>query len=783
MGNRRATSASGQFQAPKFPRDAWALRAITESGVLAAFAADALAREEGEWLASAAIKLGADAARLTAVMAKAAHVVVADLAHADPAAVHFIPENLSRQYAALPLTATNRLIRVATANPMDLDAEQSFGFVAGRQVELLYALPEPIQKRVDEMYRPERSIERLVDGLGTSGTVESLAEEAKVYDTGTAVEAPVAKLIDATISDAVRERASDVHFEPYEQGLIVRYRVDGVLREVMRIPRSAAGALVRRLKVVAKLDVSDPLHPHDGRASARVDGKPWDLRVSSIPVARYGEKVVVRLLDPTSGIAPLTGLGLWPDELATLEALLRNREGIVLVTGPTGSGKTTTLYSALDRIRSTGINVVTVEDPVEYQMAGVNQIQVNEKQGFTFAGALRSVLRQDPNVILLGEIRDEETAKTAWQAGLSGHFVLSTLHTNDALSSLARLTDLGVEPYKIATALKGVVAQRLLRRLCPKCALPSTADALPPHTRPPIDFDRPVRVLLASKGCTECAFTGYRGRVAIEEILTVDSSVADAIARGTFGEAILTAARLAGMRTLFEAGMRRVWVGETTYEEVFRVIGETTSRAAADAPAALAAPAPPPPGAAPPAAAPAIAPIATTSRVAPRPPAAVPAVTPPAPPPAEATDTSPWSRTVPEVTAAAAEPAAAPLVLVADDDPAMRALVHAILTTQGLRVAEAADGITALDEAQRLRPALILLDMDMPRLDGLGVLETLRKRLLGRSTPVIVVTARDDAAIESRCIELGAEDYITKPIQPASLVARTRAVLRRAGVN
>ena len=751
MGNRRATSASGQFQASRFPRDAWALRAIGDSGLLAGFAAESLARDEGEWLASAAVKLGADAERLAAVVAKAAHVPVADLAHSDPAAAHFVPENLSRQYAAVPLTATNRTIRIATANPMDLDAEQALGFVAGRQVELLYALPEAIQKRLDEMYRPERSIERLVDGLGTSGTVETTVEEVKVYDTGTAVEAPVAKLVDATISDAVRERASDVHFEPFDQGLVVRYRVDGVLREVMRVPRSAAGAVVRRLKVVAKLDVSDPLHPHDGRASAHVDGKPWDLRVSSVPVARYGEKVVVRLLDPTSGIAPLTGLGLWPDELASLEALLRNREGIVLVTGPTGSGKTTTLYSALDRIRSTGINVVTVEDPVEYQMAGVNQIQVNEKQGFTFAGALRSVLRQDPNVILLGEIRDEETAKTAWQAGLSGHFVLSTLHTNDAVSSLARLADLGVEPYKIASALKGVVAQRLLRKLCPQCATPATADALPPQARPPADFDRPVRVLLAAKGCAACAFTGYRGRVAIEEILTVDSAVADLIAHGTFGEPLLMAARRAGMRPLFEAGLRRVWVGETTYDELFRVIGETTSRSAGDAEDQATAPTPQPPEAAVPA-------DRLTLATAP-----------------------PFVPRAPEAPAAA--PAAAPLVLVADDDPAMRTLMRTILTSQGLQVAEATDGITALEEAQRLRPALILLDMDMPRLDGLGVLETLRKRLLGRSVPVIVVTAHDDPAIESRCIELGAEDYITKPIKPASLVARTRAVLRRAGIR
>ena len=260
---------------------------------------------------------------------------------------------------------------------------------------------------------------------------------------------------------------------------MIRYRVDGMLREVMRVPRSAAGAVARRVKVVAKLDITDPLHPHDGRASARVDGKQWDLRVSTIPIARLGEKVVVRLLDPSSTTLSLGAMGLWPDELSSIEALLQHREGILLVTGPTGSGKTSTLYAALDRIRTAGINVVTVEDPVEYRLEGVNQIQVNEKQGFTFATALRSVLRQDPDVVLLGEIRDLETATTAWQASLSGHLVLSTLHTNDAASSITRLRDIGIDSFKIAAALRGVLAQRLLRRLCPKCAEPAGPESLP----------------------------------------------------------------------------------------------------------------------------------------------------------------------------------------------------------------------------------------------------------------------------------------------------------------
>ncbi|MBI1723965.1 MAG: Flp pilus assembly complex ATPase component TadA [Gemmatimonadetes bacterium] len=737
----------------RFPRDGWGLAALERDGLLTKDHSDALRAEAPEWVAAVVIDRAlAEADRVGEVLAKAAHVPVASLALIEPAAVQFVPEHVARQYAALPLSATNKTIRIATANPLDLDAEQALGFVAGRQVEFLYSLPGVLARRLDEIYRPERSIERLVGGLGPQARIETMDESAVEPEIATAVDAPTSRLVDATIADAVRERASDIHFEPGEQGLVIRYRVDGVMREVMRVPRSAAGSVARRMKVLAKLDISDPLHPHDGRAMARVDGKPWDMRVSSIPIARYGEKIVVRLLDPASTTLKLDAIGLWPDERETLETLLQYREGIVLVTGPTGSGKTSTLYAALDHIRTTGINVVTVEDPVEYRLEGVNQIQVNEKSGFTFAEALRSVLRQDPDVVLLGEIRDLETAQTAWQASLSGHFVLSTLHTNDAASSVMRLRDIGIEGFKIAAALKGVLAQRLLRRLCRHCAEPASESALPELWRPPKDFDRPIAIR-KPKGCSQCGFTGYRGRMAIEEILTIDGQVAELIARGALADQIVESGRRYGMRTLWEAGLRRVWTGETAYDEVVRLLGEPVlkPRAAAPAPAAAALVPPPP----------------VTTFI---PSASIPVTG--APPSAE------------EPSAPAEAPAPRPpLVLIADDDPSMRNLEGAVLTSQGFAVAEAADGEDALDQAQRLQPAILLLDMDMPRRNGYEVLGALRQRLAGRAVPVIVVTARDDPETETRCIELGAEDYITKPIQPASLIARIRAVLRRVGAR
>jgi type II secretory ATPase GspE/PulE/Tfp pilus assembly ATPase PilB-like protein/ActR/RegA family two-component response regulator len=747
MAQGRSTPTTSPT-ASRWPRDGWALTALERAGILTPDVVAAIRSEAPEWAAHYVVQRGllpADTAQ--AIFAKAAHAPVAALDRVEPAAVQFLPEAVARQHAALPLSATNKVIRIATSNPLDFDAERALGFVTSRAVEFSYALPAPLALRIDEIYRPERSIERLVGGLGGEATLEH-AEDTAPQDTDSAVEAPAARLVDATIADAVRERASELHLEPTDAGLVIRYRVDGVLREVMRVPRSAAGAVARRVKVVAKLDITDPLHPHDGRASARVDGKQWDLRVSTIPVARLGEKVVVRLRDPGSTTLSLGAMGLWPDELSSIEALLQNREGIVLVTGPTGSGKTFTLYAALDRIRTAGINVVTVEDPVEYRLEGVNQIQVNEKQGLTFATALRSVLRQDPDVVLLGEIRDLETATTAWQASLSGHLVLSTLHTNDAASSIARLRDIGIDSFKIAAALRGVLAQRLLRRLCPKCADPAGPESLPLPWQPPVHWQERLVAVRKPKGCANCGFTGYRGRFAIEEILTVDGQVAELVARGALADQIVESGRRYGMRTLWEAGLRRVWTGETGYDELVRVLGEPIARRDSYPPSPRRS-------------------SESEPVLAAMEPVAAPGIPPDAAGPAAAALGETPHRQV-------------PLVLIADDDPALRDLENAVLHAAGLQVAESADGAEALDLARMLHPSIMLLDMDMPELTGLEVLEQLRSTLSGRGVPVIVVTAHDDPETESRCIELGAEDYITKPIQPATLVARIRAVLRRA---
>ena len=517
------------------PADAWLGAVLVGGGVVSPMQLEQLGeRVPSVWAAVVAAGAATDE-EIAGAVAKRFRLPLAKLAAAEQRTVTLVPESLARKHLLIPLSANDRTIQIACADPRDLDLEQTLRFVTGREVSFQIAAPPALTARLDELYRPERSIERLLGGL-TPANVEQVEPAPPPASHEPELDAPVAKLVDALINDAVREGASDIHAEPTEGGVVVRYRVDGVLREVMRLPEAAGSALVRRVKIWAKLDVTDPLRPHDGHAAARVDGQSVDLRVSTIPVARRGEKVVVRILDKTNLRSTVVDLGLAEREREMFERMLGHREGMVLVTGPTGSGKTTTLYAALNQLKTGRVNIVTVEDPVEYQVAGISQIQVSDAQGLTFAKALRSVLRQDPDIVLVGEIRDLETATTAVQAGFSGHFVLSTLHTNDAASTVVRLRDMGIDSFKIASVLKGVVAQRLLRRLCDACAEETGTDTLPPEMRPPAGGPRRARVR-RPVGCRQCNGRGYRGRLPVFEIMPVDETMArlidgGALARG-----------------------------------------------------------------------------------------------------------------------------------------------------------------------------------------------------------------------------------------------------------
>src|SRR5213594_1783297 len=439
--------------------------------------------------------------QILAKLAARFRMKIADPGQIDPKVREVVPETLARRYRILPLRITDSFLEVATANPFDMHAEKDLAFATAREVRLLLLAPSQINARLDELYRPDRAINKLLSGMESSAEMVQLADEAPVEEIKIteeeASQRPVVRLVDLIISEGILSRASDIHIEPEEGGVAVRYRIDGRLR------------------------------PQDGRARVAVNGQPIDLRVSTLP-AQLGEKIVIRILDARATAKSLDSLGLNPGEGEAIKRLLENHEGILLVTGPTGSGKTTTLYSAINQIKGEGVNIVTVEDPVEYRMAGIVQVQVQEKAGLTFAAALRSILRQDPNVVLVGEIRDRETAMIAVQASLTGHLVLSTLHTNDAANAVTRLVDIGVEPYKIAAALRGVVAQRLMRKLCPTCK-EVWMETPPERLKRWIPTGTP---LYRAAGCPDCVMTGYRGRFSILEILTMNAELERRIAAG-----------------------------------------------------------------------------------------------------------------------------------------------------------------------------------------------------------------------------------------------------------
>src|SRR5687767_1418237 len=551
-------------------RDEWLLPTL--EGLVARDAFEQLKQQDTESYWDAAVRTGviADAAILEA-LAKRFRMKVADLTITTAQAREIVPESLARKYRIVPLSVSDSALDIATADPHDLDCERMLAFATGRTVRMQLAAPSAIVSRIDELYQPVNAVEKILEGVTGRYDIDTITEGGDDEDFNVsadrASERPVIRLVDHIIAEAITTRASDIHIEPEEGGVAVRYRIDGVLRDTMTLPRPAGLPLVSRIKIMAQMDIADRLRPQDGRARVSVNGSRVDLRVSTLP-ASYGEKVVIRILDSRSTVLSLDGLGLTADEARRLNDLVNLREGIVLVTGPTGSGKTTTLYSALRQIQQRAVNIVTVEDPVEYKLQGIVQVQVNEKAGLNFANALRSILRQDPDVILVGEIRDKETATIAVQASLTGHLVLSTLHTIDAASSIARLVDIGVDAYKIAAALKGVVAQRLLRKLCPVCRQESTG-----HVSDRMRRWLPHGMTLYNPvGCGECSQTGYRGRMAVMEVLMANSDIERLISQGETADAVAEAARAAGMKTLWDSGIEHVRAGETSLEELLRVV-------------------------------------------------------------------------------------------------------------------------------------------------------------------------------------------------------------------
>ena len=695
---------------------------------------------------------------------------IGDVNTVSQQAKELVPEALARKFRVLPLSISDSVLDIATSDPLDLDCERSLAFALGRTIRMSIAGPKRIMDRIEEVYRPENVFEKILENVQGSYDVENIKDNVDEgeLDLGAARagERPVIQLVDRIIAEGIQSRASDIHLEPEESGVAVRYRIDGVLRQVMVLPKPAGVPLVSRIKIMAQLDIADRLRPQDGRARVAVSGNRVDLRISTLP-ASQGEKVVIRILDQRSTILSLDALGLLPDELTGIHELLQAREGIVLVTGPTGSGKTTTLYSMLRTVQARGVNIVTVEDPVEYRLQGIVQVQVNEKAGLTFPAALRSILRQDPDVILVGEIRDKETANIAIQASLTGHLVLSTLHTNDAASSVTRLIDIGIESYKIAAALKGVVAQRLMRRLCSHCRELSIGQVPDRIKR----WFPDQGTLYRGVGCIECSMTGYRGRLAVEEVLQANEEVERRIAGNESVERIHDAARETGMRSLWESGVQHVRQGETTIEELLRVL-----EAPADPSAATRSSSPPraSTSSAPPDSA-----RASSTRAEEEEPQTGPSTPASRRTGRHSAPTSFTGESFELVEDKQSKRAASKRVLLVEDEESLRRVMKDLLEREGFVVYEAGDGVIALDEIDRLAPDLVVLDLNLPRLDGYGVLSHLRARPATQKLPVIVLTAKGDEDSEVRVFEYGASDYLTKPFRGRALSARIHSLLDR----
>ena len=492
----------------------------------------------------------------------------------DPASTALLPEALARRYRALPIGDRDGKLLVAMSDPANVYALDDIRTITGRDVQPVVATSADVEAAIAKFAGLDSHVEQLAAEAAEGSEGEEHDLEAALED------APIVKLVNAIMSQAVAERASDVHIEPGERDVRIRFRVDGVLHEPMRPqPKNLQGGLISRLKVMADLNIAEKRVPQDGRISMKVGTRQLDLRVATLPTV-HGEKVVIRVLDKSNALLALEQLGFMEDSYVRFETAFRKPYGAILVTGPTGSGKSTTMYSTLNILNEESKNIITVEDPVEYRMAGVNQIQVNPKAGLTFASALRSILRADPDIVLIGEIRDKETATIAIEAALTGHLVLSSLHTNDAPSAISRLVEMDVETFLVASAIDAVVAQRLARILCEKCKQPYRPEhaelrlaGFPEDSWAEIgEVHRAPDLRIAKNDCKACSGTGYRGRIGLYEVMLRSEEIERLTVERASADAIRNVAIQQGMQTLREDGLAKVRAGVTSIEEVARVV-------------------------------------------------------------------------------------------------------------------------------------------------------------------------------------------------------------------
>ena len=527
-------------------------------------------RDTGQFIGEAVVNLGFCSQRdMLTALANQAGIPLVQIRERDldPKVILLIPAELAYRHQSLPLHVTDSTIRLAVADPFNVAAADDVRMVTGLSVELVFANPQDIRRLVEEYYMrhmiadtAEEEVQILEDSQDEIGDLERMAKEATVI-----------KLVNLILRQAVQERASDVHVESFEKGLRIRYRIDGMLYDVSSPPKRLQSAVISRLKIMASLDIAQRRLPQDGHIPSRIAGREIDIRVSTVPTM-FGESVVLRLLDRSAMSYNLDEIGMIPRIEHRLEKLIALPHGMILATGPTGSGKTTTLYASLRRVYSPEKKIITIEDPIEYQLEGVNQIQVHPKIGLSFANGLRHILRQDPDIIMVGEIRDAETAEIAIHSALTGHLVFSTLHTNDAAGAVARLLEMNIEPYLITSSVEAVLAQRLVRLICPNCKEPrkDAAEVLARIAENGLDAGRSPK-LYRGRGCDQCKQKGYYDRTGIFELLVMDDHIRGLVLQHAPSGAIRDMACQRGMRTLRQDGWAKVLEGITTVEEVVRV--------------------------------------------------------------------------------------------------------------------------------------------------------------------------------------------------------------------
>lgn len=670
-------------------------------------------------------------------------------------AVSLVPEALAEKYMLMPIRKQGKKLVVAMSNPLEYNAVQDLRFITDGPIYIVVASKTDVEA-CQRRYYPKSDISGELAGEVSADDMEVIPQKAdedmRISDLKNSAELPpVIRFGNSVIADAIRLNASDIHIEPQKLGddkkvMVVRYRIDGIMHETLKSDISIHTPLVSRLKVISGLDISERRIPQDGKAQVNYNKTTFDLRVSTIPTT-YGEKVTMRILNPASARMNPEDLGFTPKDLDKVLDAIHRPQGLVLVTGPTGSGKSSSLYAFLNRLNAPEVNIITVEDPVEFDVPGINQVQINTRAGITFAKGLRSILRQDPDIVMVGEIRDAETAAVAFQAAQTGHLVLSTLHTNDAPSAVCRLMDLGIDAFQISSALVAVIGQRLVRRIHRDCRIKETPDAktlerISAHIPDAGGQGSGPPLFYRGGGCAGCNNTGYKGRMGLYEIMRMTPALRELIKPGISASAIAAQALKEGYKTLARDGVQKAVAHATSLSEVFRV-------------------APPDP----------VARQAPKKTVPVTPEADAPPPTPPAPDVRDAAVFTPRVRID--------FSGQGPRIVVAEDNDITQEVICDALESRGFQAIAADNGKEALEIILDAEPDLVITDYIMPEMDGLQLIRALKAREATRDIPILMLTSVDNVESELMVMKAGADEYLPKPIDRRKFLQRVESLARR----